>query len=145
MIAIGIAAALAGGRLLGAYLYGVGTHDAAAIAAACVLGVTSLVAAYLAYGYALTGQFDVAVAEGQRAIEIDSTLVWSQTALLSAYRGAGRSADAIAFARRMMTQVDAPRRFGLAAYTLGRFGATSEAKKLIASLEAVPRDHTGGS
>ncbi len=70
----------------------------------------SLVAAYLAYGYTLTGQFDAGVAEAQRAIEIDSSLVWSQTALLSAYRGAGRSANAIAFARRMMTQVDAPRR-----------------------------------
>jgi predicted permease len=47
-MAIGIGAALAGGRLLGAYLYGVGTHDAVAIAAAvCVLGLTSLVASYL--------------------------------------------------------------------------------------------------
>lgn len=47
-IAMGIGAALAGGRLLGAYLYGVGTHDFAAIVAAvCALGVTSLVAAYL--------------------------------------------------------------------------------------------------
>jgi len=47
-IAIGIVAGLAGGRLLAAYLYGVGTHDAAAIAAAvCVLGVTSLIASYL--------------------------------------------------------------------------------------------------
>jgi putative ABC transport system permease protein len=47
-IATGIGAALAGGRLLGAYLYGVGTHDAAAIGAAvCVLGLMSLVASYL--------------------------------------------------------------------------------------------------
>jgi len=100
----------------------------------------SLVAAYLAYGYALAGQFDAGVAEGRRAIEIDSSLVWSQTALLSAYRGAGRSADAVALARRMMTQTDAPRKLGLAAYTLGRFGAPGDARKLITSLEALPRD-----
>ena len=56
----------------------------------------SLVAAYLAYGYGLAGQFDAAIAEARRAIEIDSTLVWSQTALLYAYRGAGRSANAVA-------------------------------------------------
>ena len=47
-IAVGVGAALAGGRLLGAYLYGVGTHDAATIAAAVgALGATSLVASYL--------------------------------------------------------------------------------------------------
>lgn len=47
-VAAGIAAALAGGRLLGAYLYGVGKQDATAIATAvCVLAVTSLVASYL--------------------------------------------------------------------------------------------------
>jgi ABC-type antimicrobial peptide transport system permease subunit len=46
--AAGIAAALAGSRLLGAYLYGVGTHDAAAIAGAVtVLSATSLVASYV--------------------------------------------------------------------------------------------------
>ena len=100
----------------------------------------SLVAAYLAYGYALTEQFDAAIAEARRAIEIDSSLVWSQTALLYAYRGGGRSADAIAFARYMMTQTDAPRRFGLAAHTLGRLGEPGEAKKLIARLEALPRN-----
>jgi eukaryotic-like serine/threonine-protein kinase len=100
----------------------------------------AVVAAYLAYGYALAGQFDAGVAEARRAIEIDSSLVWSQTALLYAYRGAGQPAEAIAFARRMMTQADAPRKLGLAAYTLGRLGAPGEAKKLIASLEALPRD-----
>jgi putative ABC transport system permease protein len=47
-LAIGVVAGLAGGRLLATYLYGVGTHDTAAIAAAvCVLGVTSLIASYL--------------------------------------------------------------------------------------------------
>jgi predicted permease len=47
-IAIGIGAALAGGHLLSAYLYDVGSHDPAAIATAvCVLGVTALVAAYV--------------------------------------------------------------------------------------------------
>ena len=47
-VATGIAAALAAGRLLGAYLYGVGKQDATAIAGAvCVLAATSLVAAYL--------------------------------------------------------------------------------------------------
>ena len=100
----------------------------------------SLVAAYLAYGYGLSGQFDAAITEARRAIEIDSSLVWSQTALLNAYRGAGRSADAIAFARRMATQADAPRRVGLAANTLGRLGQPGDARKVIASLEALPRD-----
>ena len=47
-IAIGTGAALAGTRLLSAYLYGVDTHDSAAIAAATgILSVTSLAAAYL--------------------------------------------------------------------------------------------------
>jgi len=100
----------------------------------------AVVAAYLAYGYALAGQFDAGVAEARRAIEIDSSLVWSQTALLYAYRVAGQPPEAVSFARRMLTQADAPRKLGLAAYTLGRFGAPEEAKKAIASLEALPRD-----
>jgi len=100
----------------------------------------AVVAAYLAYGYALAGQFDAGIAEARRAIEIDSSLVWSQTALLYAYRVAGQPPEAVSFARRMLTQADAPRKLGLAAYTLGRFGAPEEAKKAIASLEALPRD-----
>jgi TolB-like protein/tRNA A-37 threonylcarbamoyl transferase component Bud32/Tfp pilus assembly protein PilF len=100
----------------------------------------AVVAAYLAYGYALAGQLDAGVAEARRAVEIDSSLVWSQTALLYAYRAAGQPAEAVTFARRLVTQTDAPRRVGLAAYTLGRFGAPGEAKKAIARLEALPRD-----
>jgi predicted permease len=47
-LALGIGAALLGDRLLGAYLYGVGTHDPAAIAgAAGILSVTALLASYL--------------------------------------------------------------------------------------------------
>jgi hypothetical protein len=40
----------------------------------------------------------------------------------------------------MMTQADAPRRVGLAANTLGRLGQPGDARKVIASLEALPRD-----
>jgi serine/threonine-protein kinase len=99
-----------------------------------------VMAAYLGYAYVLTGKTAQGLAEARRAFELDSTQVASQTRLSYTYSVAGRTADAVEIARRLGSESDDPRRLGVTAYTLGRFGRPGETRPLVAKLEALPLD-----
>ena len=103
----------------------------------------SLVAGYLGYGLALDGQNDAATAEGRRAVELDSTLIANQTLLTFILRAAGRPGDALAVARRVLTQTNDTRRLGMAAYSIGRLGGEKETRAIIARLEPMPAETPG--
>jgi serine/threonine-protein kinase len=98
----------------------------------------SIAGAYLGHANSLAGHNDIAVAEGKRAVDLDSMLAVNYTLLGRSYKTAGRSAEALAVAHRLLTMTSEPRLLGVAANTLGAFGETAESRAIVAKLEALP-------
>jgi len=86
----------------------------------------------------LSGKPDLAVAEARRAVELDSTNPASLSLLGAAYRAAGRTADQLSVARRLVSMIEDPRRLGIAGGTLARGGAQAEGRAVLARIEALP-------
>jgi serine/threonine-protein kinase len=98
----------------------------------------SIPSAYLGYANSLAGHNDIAIAEGKRAVDLDTMLAVNYTLLGRSYKTAGRSGEALAVARRLLTLTTEPRVLGIAANTLGIFGETAESRAIVAKLEALP-------
>jgi serine/threonine-protein kinase len=101
----------------------------------------AIVGAYLGYAHGLMGHADAAIAEGLRAIDVDSTLVVSFSLLARTYRELGRAAEAVDVSRRALALTDEARLVGHAANTIGRFGRPDESRRLLEKLEALPANH----
>jgi serine/threonine-protein kinase len=99
---------------------------------------------WLAHSYALSGQYDSAVAIGHRAREFDPGLLLGRVIGATDLIAAGRLDEA----HRLASNVDAtPSWRGNAAYSLGRSGDTVAARRTIAELRSMPKAtwlvHTG--
>jgi tetratricopeptide (TPR) repeat protein len=98
----------------------------------------SIAGAYLGYAHGLAGHTDVAIAEGKRAVELDSTLIVNLSLLARTYRDAGQMPAAIAMARRALSLSNEPRLIALAANTIGRYGEGGESRLILQKLESLP-------
>jgi serine/threonine-protein kinase len=97
-----------------------------------------LTATYLGYAYGLVGRYDAAIAEGRRAVELDSNNLPGLTLLMRTYRLAGRRDDALTLARLLVERTDDQRRLGVAANIFGVYGEPGEARAILARLETMP-------
>jgi serine/threonine-protein kinase len=101
----------------------------------------AIAGAYLGHANGLAHHMDVAIAEGVRAVDLDSTLASSMTLLARTYGQAGRSADALAVTRRVLATASDPRILGLAANTLARNAQLDESRGIMKRLEALPETY----
>jgi TolB-like protein/Tfp pilus assembly protein PilF len=99
-----------------------------------------LPAAYLGNSLTLTGQLDAGLAESRRAFELDTTVATGISLLVSSYYTAGRTAEALATADRLMRMHSSPVLLASAAFPLARSGDQAVARALVARLEAMPAD-----
>jgi hypothetical protein len=72
------------------------------------------------------------------AVDLDTMLAVNYSLLGRSYKTAGRSAEALAVARRVLTLTNEPRVLGIAANTLAIFGEGAESRAILAKLEALP-------
>lgn len=100
----------------------------------------SQVASYLGQAYAIEGRADTALVMSRRGLELDSTLVSTQTGFVFVNFDLGRGDEAVVLARRYLSGLIEPRRRGTLAAILARGGARAEAQAVIDELELMPEN-----
>ena len=99
-----------------------------------------LPAAYLGNALTVSGQVDAGIAESRRAVELDSTLATALSLLVASYYHAGRTAEAVATAERLLRRNPSAVLLASAGFALARSGDPALTRAHIARLEAMPMD-----
>ena len=99
-----------------------------------------LPAAYLGNALTVSGQVEAGIAESRRAVELDSTLVTGLSLLTASYYHAGRTAEAVATAERLLRRNPSAALLASAGFALARSGDPALTRAHVARLEAMPTD-----